>query len=341
MSNPFNETGFKKGNSVRSSIGFVISAALLWLTLNKSGLGIKDIKMSGYQALYFMGAIAVFVFSIWLYSLRAHLIWIGRGGKQKSYHTYFSLILGNFYNCLLPGNLGEGVRAWHFSKKNAETFSASLTGIITEKWLDAQVFAFLVGVFFIVHKPHSSYITNALGLTAVVVALLTLLHKLMQKFPVFEKRIWKMVLYLKGVGKFLFRLYLNTNWHLANMKSQKATYRFIVFFVLIFSLNMLQFYLLEKAAGIQGPVAGLFTSFLVSISMMIIAFIPSAPSNIGVLHYGVYSVLLYSSQALHVAPDEWMLKQFALFSVYAHLSFLLPECALGIWALIRERKKLF
>jgi uncharacterized protein (TIRG00374 family) len=341
MSNLLNETNLSRGFSLRNLAGFAISGALLWITLSKSGLDLKDVRMTPNQVNYFIAAMAVFVFSLWLYSLRAQLIWIGRGNGQKKYHTYFSLIVGNFYNCILPGNLGEGVRAWHFSKKNGVTFSASLAGIITEKWLDAQVFAILVGGFFLLQSPKPSYITRALGITALAVAILTVIQCLMLKFQKLEKDLLRLVLYIKIVGKFLYRLYLNTNWHLSHMKFRKANYGFVVFFGLIFSLNMLQFYLLEKAAGLEEPIAGFYSSFLVSISIMIIAFIPSAPSNIGVLHYGVYSVLLYSCNSLNVVPTELMLKEFALFSIYVHLSFLLPEIILGLIALIKEKNNLF
>ena len=331
----------QKTSRFRSIIGFGISALLFFFTIQKSGLRVSDIKLNSSQALYFTSAIFVFIFSLWLYSLRAGLIWKGQTNGDKSIQTYRSLLLGNFYNCILPGNLGEGVRAWHFSRKNNKSFSSSLAGIVTEKWLDAQVFAVLIGIYFLFSNPTFNFITYSLFYTAAAIVLMSALHFFMLRNKKLERLLWSWVLRLKVVGRFLYRLYLQTNNHLIRMKKVNANWGFVFYFILIFSLNVIQFYLLEKAAGIEFPVAGFHSAYLVSLSMMIIAFIPSAPGSIGVLHFGVYSVLYYSATEFGVLINSLATQQFALFSIYAHLSFLIPESILGGFVLFIERREIF
>jgi hypothetical protein len=122
------------------------------------------------------------------------------------------------------------------------------------------------------------------------------------------------------------------------MHHNKSLYYFIFYFIAIFFLNGCQFYFIELAAGIEAPVAGFRSAFLISLSMMIIAFIPAAPSGVGVVHYGLYLVLLLVAGQYGIAQSGLTLKSYALFGVYAHLSFLIPEIALGLVVLWRERR---
>lgn len=333
--------GLLKGFNLQSVIGFAISGALLWLLFKNSGLQWQQIQLHGVQWCYFGGAVAVFVFSLTLYALRAQLIWQSPARSLGSIYAYESLVLGNFYNCLLPGNLGEGMRAWHFSRKNKVPFSRALAGILTEKWLDAQVFAVLTVILFCLKPFPSHYVSYALGFTALAVAGLTVLHMLFLYSRATEKFVWRVVMLAGKPGKYLFKLYTHTNAHLKTMRLQGNLWRFVVFFVLIFFFNALQFYLLLKASGIQPPVAGTYTAYLIALSMMIIAFIPSAPGNVGVLHYGVYTVLILAAGQYGLTPAPLDLQHFALFGIYAHLSFLLPETLMGIVVLIKERKVIF
>jgi uncharacterized protein (TIRG00374 family) len=327
--------------TVRDLLGYSISALLLWYTFYKSGLRLSDIRLQGDQWYYFIAAIALFISSLSFYAIRAKLIWVNKANKAVVLDTYASLILGNFYNCLLPGNLGEGVRASHFSRKNGVTFSRALAATITEKWLDSQAFAILIAILFIIKPVINHYISYALLYTAIIVLILSIVHLLLLKNNQAAKKFWRFAMIFKGIGKFLFRLYSHTIDHLNNMKSNQAINPFFLLFAVVFIFNLMQFYLLQKAAGVSVPVAGLYSSLLVSLSMMIIAFIPSAPSNIGVLHYGVYSTLILAAKQYGITPSAQELQSYALFAVYVHLSFLIPELTIGTIFMLKERKNLF
>ena len=340
--NEFNTATIPKQNAYwRSVPGFVISAVLLWLTFYQSGLQLKDIQLDGEQVYYFTAAVAVLVFSFWFYSIRAKLIWENGTQQNASIHTYDSFILGNFYNSILPGNLGEGVRAWHFSCKNNLSFTRSLAGIITEKWLDAQMFVPMVMVFFMLKPFAAHFIFYALANTALAVLILSIVYFIMRRIPRLEKYLWRKVFYLGKAGKALYEIYAHTNHHLLNMKHTNRLLKYILLFLLVVTLNGFQFFLLQKAAGIPAPVAGMYSSFLVSLCMMIIAFVPSAPGNIGVLHYGVYSAMLLAARQYGIATDSISLQTYALFGVYVHLSYFIPEVLMGIVFVVKEKKFLF
>jgi len=341
MSQHASRYSFMKGFNLQSLGGFAISGVLLWLLFKNSGLQWQQIKLHGAQWYYFGAAVGVFVFSLTLYAWRAQLIWQSQTRMLGSIYAYDSLVLGNFYNSLLPGNLGEGMRAWHFSRKNKVPFAHALAGTITEKWLDAQVFAVFTVILFFLKPFPAHYITYALAYTAAVVAGLTVLHVVFLYSRPAEKFVWRLVMLVGKPGRYLFRLYTHTNAHLKTMWHQGNITRFVLFFVLIFFFNALQFYLLLKATGIAEPLAGAYCAYLIALSIMIIAFIPSAPGNVGVLHYGVYAVLMLAAGQYGITPEGIDLQHFALFGIYAHLSFLLPEILMGIAVLIKERRVMF
>ena len=326
----------------KTVLGFSISAILLWLTFYNSGLHLKDIRLKGEQVYYFAAAIVVFIFSVWFYSVRAKLFWINRAKtNQASVHAYDSLIVGNFYNCLLPGNLGEGVRAWHFSRKNKTTFSRSLAAIIAEKWTDAQMFVVLAILLYLFKPFVSHYILYSIFLTASIVVLLSATYTFLRRNKAAERKIWRLIFRLQKTGRVLYRLYSHTGTHLAGVKTNRYITKYIFLCCIVFFLNLLQFFFLLKAAGVAEPVCSFYTAFLVAASMMIISFVPSAPSNIGVLHYGLYSALVLSAYQYGFSPNNKSLQSFALFGVYVHLSYIIPEVVMGIFFLTKERKFIF
>ena len=330
-----------KNANFKTLAGFSISAILLWLTVRSSGLQLQDLSLKGVEWLYFSGAIVLFIFATWVQSLRSKLLWMNDSVKFKDIHTYNSLLIGNFYNCLLPGNLGEGVRTWHFSRKNKKTVSASLAAIITEKWIDAQMFVGLVLILFSMQPFTNHYIFLIISVIAIAVVVFSVVQILMWRYKFVEKWLWHLVLIFKRPGRFLFKIYKHTRVQISNVYRNGFAAYYIFLCIMTLLLNVLQFFLLLKAADVTEPVGGMYSSFFIAISMMIIAFIPSAPGNIGVLHYGLYMVLILSAEQYGIHPASADLKSYAFFGVLAHVSYFIPEVALGVLLVIKDKKLLF
>lgn len=333
--------GLRKNVTVRTFIGFAISGVLLWFTFYSSGLKWQSIVLKDEQYVYFTGAILSFAFAIWIQAMRAKLIWGSEKIAFKKMQTYPALLIGNFYNCILPGNLGEGMRAFYFSKKHKVSFTLSLSVAFTEKWIDAQIFICLA-VVLLLSKPFvSHYILYAIINTTFVILLLSITYFFVKKYRRVEKTLWLIVLSFKKIGRFFFRMYWYMSYQIKNVMRQGSVWYFVLLSIATLFLNVLQFWLLFKAAGVSEPVGGLYSAYLIAVSMMIISFIPSAPSNIGVLHYGIYSALILAATQYHITPDSNALQSYALFAVYLHLSFVIPELSLGLVYVVKERKILF
>jgi uncharacterized protein (TIRG00374 family) len=330
-----------KNLNLRNALGFGISGVLLWLTFYNSGLKVKDLGFSTTDFLYFVLADVLFIVSIGACAARIKLFVISDYKKAADVSSLESVIIGNFYNCLLPGNLGEGMRAWHFSKKNKIPFLQSMSLSLAEKWIDAQYFVFLtIGLFtFRSFMPH--YVSYSILYMALAVVGLSCLYIFMRYHKKTESTLLSLVLLFKKPGKIVFKLYWYTSLSIRDMIRKRLMLKYTFFCAIVYTLNALQFYFLMKSAGVREPVTSLYTSYLIALSMMIIAFIPSAPSNIGVLHYGMYSVLIFSAIQQGITPGAQDLQSFARFAVYVHLSYLLPEILMGILCVIKERKLVF
>ncbi|CAK9249852.1 unnamed protein product [Sphagnum jensenii] len=105
-------------------------------------------------------------------------------------------------------------------------------------------------------KPFTAhFISYGLAYTALAIFILSVLHFFMIRFSKLEKGLWSFALLFRKVGKFFFKLYYHTNQHLKTMKQNRTVGAFILFFALIFGLNVFQFFLLQRAAGVMEPVA--------------------------------------------------------------------------------------
>ena len=318
-------------------VGFTVSGILLYLTFRLSGLEYKKLVLDGRQWGFFTASCLAFCVSVYVQSLRAKLFWTG----TERNNTLVSLVIGNFYSCLLPSNLGDGVRAWHFSRRNNISLSRSLSALVAEKWIDSQIFIPGVIILFTVRPFKGTYIAYAILYTALTAFILSLIYGLMRRNRPVEKFLWQIVLIFKKPAWLLFKLYWQTTQHLKNLKERGLMGYYIVLCGFMILPNMAQFFFLFKCANIPDVVGNWYTSYFLMGALMILIFIPSAPSNAGVMHYGIYSALISASAQCNFKPDNTCLQNFALYAVLLHLSFVIPDIIIGAIFLIKERKTVF
>lgn len=290
--------------------------------------------------LYMAGAMFIFVLIIFAQSLRVRLLFVDRYTSFSDISAYPSLAIGNMYNCLLPGNLGEGVRAWHFSKVNKKPITLSASVFITEKIFGAilllPILVFVL-VFFPFINHYIQYGTIALLIFIIGLSLVLLtffyskkIRNFIFRFIPFEKlrmALFKVLLYLLENLK---RVWDN------NMLKQYLAISYAMFF-----LNVIQYYFVLQAVTIDGQILNFSTALLLSISMMLVMVIPSAPGNIGVAHYGIYITLMFVAELNGLEVNSLMQQKFAIVGICLHFSYYIPEVLLGLYYLIKEHKRVF
>ncbi len=331
----------KQTDNVRTVAGFLISAFFLWLTFRAIDFSGFKIIPHTQSLLFLFAAMLVLLFSVWLQSLRMKLFWSKPPPSSPTVSTLPSLILGNLYNSIIPGNLGEAIKAWHLSRKNNLPFGNTIAALITEKWLDAHLFLFLSVLYFLYQPFQPHFIHYSVATVAFMVLGLSVVYSLMKKIKWVEKKIWSIALLYKKIGIPLFRTYLQVGYFQKHLRQQKTLLRFVLIGIGVFTLNVLQYYLLFKAVALHLPIANVSSAYLISLSMVVIIAIPSAPGNIGVLHYGVYASLLFAAHNLGIAPNTALLQTFVLYTIYLHCSCFIPEVIIGLVVLLKERNTLF
>lgn len=321
-------------SAARSVIGIVVSAFLLWQMISNSRLESEQLRLSYRGWLFFSFSIAVFIATIWLQSLRVKLLWRPRSRLD----TYRGLLAGNFYNSLLPGNLGEGIRAIHLSRKNNIPLLRSLASQLIEKYIDAFTFILLCFLWYALfgYRPHAAntiiLITCFLCFIVFSIGLVFL----------FKPRLLKTTLRYLPLPRLIlsgfFTLFLHTRLLLLQMINTRMLIPYFLFGAVLLAFNTTQYYLVILAIPLPADVANLACSYYLALCMVIIAFIPAAPGNTGVLHYGLYTVLVLLSTK---PPSPLTLQLYAGYTILHHLSIILPELVLGGVVVVMERKTLF
>jgi uncharacterized protein (TIRG00374 family) len=277
---------------------------------------------------------------VYLQSLRTQVIFWNTSGNFTDISAYSSLVIGNFYNCILPGNLGGGVRAWHFSRFNNTSFSATIAVLVVEKVIDAFLLIPLL-LFFFFYLPFVGHFVQYIFLFTLsfIICFALILFSVIR-----FKKINRFLFYLtptKSLRRFLFKIYIESKNHSHRLFKQKTIFLSVLLSYCMFFSNVLQYYWVMKAVNIDAPILSFITAYCLSLSMVLVAFFPSAPSSLGVTHYGVYATLLFVAQINPIKITVNLLQLFAVTGICLHLTYFIPEVITGVFFLIKERKILF
>jgi glycosyltransferase 2 family protein len=334
-----------QNNKIKPStlLGFLISGFLLWLMFKQSKLELQQVFFvlkNRDSALYMLLAMLLFMLMMFFHSLRTRIVFVDDRTKIRDISAYPSLAIGSLYNNLLPGKIGEVMRAWHFSKVNKKPFSSTLAVFVTEKVIDAMICIPLFVIVFLIQPFIHHYIQYLfvliLGISILMIPIIYLFNNykgfnrfLFGFFPtwIFKKNIFKVYVFFK--------------FHASRMWKYKSILYFVFLGYAMFLVSILQYFLVLKAIGFDPPIFSFFSAYVLAVSMIIIAFIPSAPGNLGVAHYGIYASLLLLAEVNHISLSPVILQQFAISAICMHFTYFIPEILIGIIFLLKERNRIF
>ncbi len=324
----------------RTIAGFIISGFLLWLMFRQSHLQWNEIKQvfATPRALaYFFAACILALLFVYLQSVRVRVIFIDPQTALNDTKSFPSVAIGYFYNNILPGNLGEGIRAWHFSRVNSKPLKVSLGILTIEKFLDANIILPITLMTYLVIPDKGNYMANALLFMLLATFGIDVLALLMLRIKKINRFVFAL-LWKKQIRHFFFKVWKYNFQHLERLHINGNLGWYALGAYCMYLFNGLQHFAILKAIDVNSQLFNFTTFNIVNLCVMLVAIVPSAPANTGVAHYGIYIALILSAQMSGVEPN---LSQFALAAIGIHLSYFLPEVLLGIVYLIRERKVLF
>lgn len=325
----------QKAFNIRSMLFTLLSIIPLWLTIQNSGLQWSHLQLSIEQWAYFVLSVIVLLLTVWLQSIRVKIPWENQV-DTKNFDTLNGLFLGSFYNCILPGNLGEGIRAWHLSRKNKVSFVNALASLGVEKYIDALNFI-LYTIILVALFSHLNIRFNIIILFSCLVTIIFVFYLLIITQRRMEKIMYRILRQFMKAGRWFYKLHYYIKGFLVNLTKQQLA-RYLILGYIMFALNALQYFLVMKATGVPSPLASLSSAFLVAVAMVLVYITPSAPGNVGVVHYGIYSLLLSTANAYGIATNEALLQSLALYTVYLQFSYFLPEVVVGLLVVIKEKR---
>jgi uncharacterized protein (TIRG00374 family) len=329
--------------NVKTVFAFSISGFLFWLLIKQSSIELQQIPkiINSWKSLALMLlAMSLFILMVYFHSLRTRILFTQRNTSFNSISSFPSLAIGNLYNCLLPGNMGEVARALHFSRINKISLNSTIAVFVIEKLIDATLCIplFLILFWFqpfVNHIIQYAFIAVFLGVIGIMSATFLII-----RFGKVKKLFFSFIPTRK-IRHIAFKIYCETLRHFRRMTTNRTIYLFALLCYAMFFTSLLQYYLVMESLSIPKPILHPFTAYFLALSMVIIAFIPSAPGNLGVAHYGLYASLALVAELNHVAATPALKQQFAFAGICIHFSYFLPEILVGFYYLFREHKILF
>ncbi|MCS6819085.1 MAG: flippase-like domain-containing protein [Chitinophagales bacterium] len=323
---------------IKAAIFTLASIALLIYTISDSKLRLSDLKLNKYDIFLFLTTVFLLLLVIYLQSKRFIIPTEGLE-KIRITDSAKSLLLALLYNSLLPGNLGEIIRAWYIGKKNNISFKNGLALVGLEKYIDALnyiLYALILGALFgslAVYKGIFIPVT-------IIVLIVFIMYLLIIYHSGVERLLFRILSEFGNKGHWLFSLHEKLNFYLKAMSYHQYIRYFIIGFI-IFGINILQYYLLLQMTSLPMAMRGWDVAFMISVSMIIVFLIPAAPGSAGVVHGGIYYVLLEIASHKSLPISSELTSQAAAYTVYLHLSYFLPQVIVGTIVLIKERNVLF
>ncbi|HOV33255.1 MAG TPA: lysylphosphatidylglycerol synthase transmembrane domain-containing protein [Candidatus Hydrogenedens sp.] len=290
---------------VRFLIGTGIGIFLLWFffrgtNFSELWIAIKKCNIGGLFLCIFTILIS-FVTRV----IRWHFI-VNSNEKVSFKHLFTSTQIGFLANFLLPGRIGEAVRAGMLTKVTQIPFSKSLTYVALDRTFDLIGLIVILAFAFIGFRPekdivlppeilnipiHADLIPKAAFLTLVLIFLIILFcvffylysQRFLQLIKVSEKILGERIV------NFITRVTENIRDAISMIKSPKAILGAGFFSCLTWGTFWLSYICLFQAFNIQYP----WYTPPVNVSLLsIVISVPGAPGFIGQYHAGVMGGLL-------------------------------------------------
>lgn len=302
---------------VRVIAGLLVSALFLYLALR--GVDFRRVGEALRDANYWWlvpGVLAI-VLSILLRVVRWRLLFHPRTGLRFA-SVFGALNVGYLVNDLLPMRLGEVVRAYLISQREAVSATHALSTVAVERVLDMVVtVAYLAVLIPFVELPAGS--AGKVQVVAAVAVAALLLMLVAGALPARAHRLARLgTRFLpQGAARRLHGLLDHFLEGFAVLSVPRVALPVVVLSVVLWALAALALYCVLFAFDLWlSPAAPFFVLALVSVSFVV----PAAPGHIGVFHWTVMTALA----AFQVQED--LARSYAFL---AHLVAFLPPMLMG------------
>ncbi len=307
-------------------IGAIISALAIYYLATKIDASELIATFKTINLLYIIPIVLINFAAIWVRSLRWKYL-LGSVGEVRMKNLFYAILAGYMVNMLLPGRLGEFLRAHVVGERERINKLSSFATIVVERLVDCfSVVAILLGVvivFLLGYADEMGAIVPRLkyyGLVAaaILIGFLILLLLFQKKRDWALKFIAPLIRILpKGAGQRFEGMVDSFIDGLDSLKMGKNLALVILISVPVWLISVVSNYLIIKAFGLSLPIYGYF--FLI-VTQALGVIIPT-PGYIGTYHLTTRSGLVWLGVAEAKAQS---------IAIVAHASFFIPLVVGGL-----------
>jgi uncharacterized protein (TIRG00374 family) len=261
--------------------GFLVSIFFLWLALRKVEWNAVPEIIGRLDYSYILLMFFTYTLEHLARAYRWRAILPGKALKVK--HAYFGIVLGYFFNNLLPARAGEFIRAFYLKKKKTAPASEVFGSVVFERFLDGIVIISLI-VFSLNYFPTTPLVQKA-SISAIVFYFFVLLAILLLQFrrALFESLTRKFFdLFPEKISRILHNSRESFINGLGLIARPRLFFRAILLSIISWALSVLTVYICLQMfkLGLGWPEAILLICVL-SIGSMI----PTSPGMIGIYEF--------------------------------------------------------
>jgi uncharacterized protein (TIRG00374 family) len=312
--------------AIQMTVGIVISAVCVWLSMREVRLDevwrvLKDANFMG-----FVLVMVITIFGFWLRAIRWRMFL--QAGTKVSTHSLFSAtMIGFMANNVLPLRLGEFVRPWVLARRERLSNSMLLATVVVERAIDMLTLLALFGVSLMLHPIAEN--TEAGKLVQEGARLLLLLCSVLTVMVVVMERNRGIAHAMLGIvpGRFRPRAHRLTDRFLEGF----GLFRDIGKLLEVFALSFAMFLCYAVALGISMWSLHIDVPIYTGLVMLVVTaigiMVPAAPGYVGTLNYAcVVGLALFGVGKASSSALGW----FYFFSQW------LPITSVGLVYLNRE-----
>ncbi len=307
-------------------VGLVIGGVFLFVTARNVDLKEAVAAIYAVNPMWLLPLTLFFIFNTVLRSVRWRLMFPD-DSRPSFRHTLDAYLIGKVANNVMPGKLGELLRASVIGKfLPAIGVSGSLATIVLEKVIDALAILLLLGLALLL-APLPPWIVSAGLMMIITFPLLLIVLLLVQRV---DGRIFHpspadaSANILTKLKKFLRTTIMKFSAGLYILRNTRRFAIFAFFTLLIWGWEVISMFLCLQAFSINVP----FSAAIVIIVLLVFgSMLPSAPGLVG-----TYQLFIVSALQLYAISDT---RAFAL-AVFLNLYYIVMNTVLGLAAVFFE-----
>jgi uncharacterized protein (TIRG00374 family) len=305
---------------------------LLAVKFSAAGWASAFVSLQQVDILLFLTGILLMIFSAWLQAVRWRLILLPLG-IFTSLEIFRSVVIGHWFNLLLPLRLGEIARPYHFSRTHRLNFTTILASTIIERLLDLIAVLTLAWICILIFSITNAFYYALTG-SAIYILILSLiiffvrrrdkLHDIINCVPVKKLKDWG----LRYESDFFSGLALVNNFNRI-ITVALAT-------LPIWIVNILAYWILIKSCRLPNPISTLGAGLSVTLASAVGHAIPSTGTGLGVINYGVVLALTEFARSVSF---NFSLAEVSILraSIVVYIAAIIPDLFIGGYFYWRDR----